>query len=129
MDIRDGATAVERDRHEGVSYRQKIPPHSVVEAVVYHDQIDNFASGVASRPGEFTGDLLPDVFSNTASLNGGSHQSNGARVAWEQSFGDRVQATASYTVAGLPVPVSRTLASDNLNDLRDILQNERRHSL
>jgi len=131
MSIFNGAAKVERDQHAEVAYRQKVASQSVVEAGAYSDHISNFAIGVAAPEGGWSGvsgDLLPDVFSNTASLNGGTHVINGARVAWEQGFGEHLRATASYSVAGLPVPGSRMLSSDNIEDLRDTLHNEMRQS-
>jgi hypothetical protein len=127
MSMRDGVARVERDRHAEIAYRQKIASQSVIEAVAYSDHISNFAIGVAGAEG-VSGDLLPDVFSNTSSLNGGTRSIGGGRLAWEQGFGDHFRATASYSVAGLPAPGSRLLSSDNLNDLRDSLHNELRHA-
>ncbi len=132
MSLRDGRTRVERDRHLELAYRQKLAAQSVIEAVAYSDQVSNFAIGIATDTGvksDFTGELLPDVFNNSASVNGGTRRINGGRVSWEQGFGDYVRTTASYTIAGLPVPGNRVLSSNNLDELRDILHTDRRQAV
>jgi hypothetical protein len=131
MSLLNGAAKVERDQHAEIAYRQKIASQSMVEAVAYSDHVSNFALGVAAPEGGWAGvagDLLPDVFSNAASINGGTHNITGGRVAWEQGFGDHLRATASYSVAGLLVPGSRMLSSDNLDELRNSLHNDLRQS-
>lgn len=134
ISLQNGAAEVERDRHAEVAYRRKVNARGTVEAAAYHDQISNFAIGVsqgsqAAQVAQASGDLLPDVFGDTASFDGGTRNISGARVAWRQGFGERIQVTASYTVAGLPVVDQRSLSSDNLDQLRGMLRNEQRHSL
>ena len=132
MSLSNGMPAVERDRHMELAYRQKLGAQSAFEAVAYNDQINNFAIGIAtggSAKGDFIGDLLPDVFSNSATINAGMRRTSGGRIAWEQGFGDHLRATAAYSVAELPVPGNRTLSSNNLDELRDILRNDVRQSV
>lgn len=130
VSLRNGRAAVERDQHAEIAYRQKIASQSLVEAVSYVDHIGNFSIGVAGQDGfsGITGDLLPDVFSNMASINGGTRTITGGRLSWEQGLGEHVRATASYSVAGLPVPATRSLSSENVNEIRDTLRNEMRQS-
>jgi hypothetical protein len=135
VSLRSGSPAVERDRRVEASYRVSLKnPKSVLEVSTYHDQISDFSIGVTGQSGQFKaaesdGDLLPDVFSNTATLNGGYRQLTGARLAVRRQFGDRVEATASYSVAELPVPGQRTNLANDLSNFSDSLHNERRQSL
>jgi hypothetical protein len=134
VSLRSGSAAVERDRRVEASYRVSLNPKSVLEASAYHDQISDFSIGVTGQPGQFKaaesdGDLLPDVFSNTATLNGGYRQLTGARLALRRQLGDRVQATASYSIAQLPVPGQRTNLANDLSNFSDSLHNDRRQSL
>jgi hypothetical protein len=134
VSLHNGSAAIERDRRVEGSYRVSLDRKSVLEATVYHDQISDFSIGVAGQPGQFKngetdGTLLPDVFSNTATLNGGYRRLGGARVAVRHQFGDLVEATASYSVAELPVPGQRTNLSDDLSNLAAGLHDERRQSL
>jgi hypothetical protein len=134
VSLRNGSPAVERDRRVEASYRLTVDKKSVVEATVYRDQVSDFSIGVAGQPaqfkaGESDGELLPDVFSNTATLNGGYRRMGGARLAVRHQFGDHLEATASYSVAQLPVPGQRTQLLDDLSNLSAGLHNERRQSL
>jgi hypothetical protein len=134
VSLHNGSAAIERDRRVEASYRVSLDRQTVFEATAYHDQISDFSIGVAGqaaafKAGESDGTLLPDVFSNTGTLNGGYRRLAGARVAVRHQFSDRIEATASYSVAELPVPGVRTNLSDDLSNLTAGLHNQQRQSL
>jgi hypothetical protein len=133
VSLRSGSPAIERDRRVEAAYRIALDKKTTLEATLYHDQISDFSIGVAGQPSQFRagvsdGQLLPDVFSNTATLNGGYQTLGGGRVAVRRRIGDYVEATASYSMAALPVPGLRTNLSDDLSNLAASLHNERRQS-
>ncbi|GEM_PF-554397 len=134
VSLRSGSPAIERDRRVEATYRLQLDKKTTIEATLYRDQISDFSIGVAGQPSQFRagvsdGQLLPDVFSNTATLNGGYQNLGGGRVAVRRQIGDYVEATASYSMAALPVPGVRTNLSDDLSNLAANLHNERRQSL
>jgi len=130
LSVRDGTPAVQRGRHVEAGFYQTLFRGGTLQVSAYRDKVDNWA--IAATAGDLpvdTGDFLPDVFTQNYSFNAGNHHTSGTRVSYQQKIGANVDATVGYAYGGMLATESRSLASENLEGLRDNLRIDNRHSL
>ena len=130
LSVRGGTPAVQHGRHMEAGFQQAAFPGGTLQFTAYRDAIANWA--VAATAGDVpveSGDFMPDVFTQNYSFNAGNHHTSGARVAYLQKVGGNVQATLAYSYGGMLAFETRSLSSENLEDLREILRIQHRHSL
>ncbi len=123
MSLRDGRVALQRGDHMEIGLRQDLGNAGVVELAAYHDNFTN-AAVTAIAPGDLyaSGDLLPDLFANTAAFNAGSYQTNGYRISYSRRLAEHLQAAVTYGLGGVLTPTSDTLTSNDPAELRALLR-------
>lgn len=130
LSVRDGSPAVQQGRHVEAGFQQTIFRGGTLQVSAYRDTIENWA--IAATAGDLpvaSDDFLPDVFTQNYSFNAGNHHTSGTRVSYQQKLPGNLEATVAYAYGGMLATESRSLASENLEGLRDNLHIENRHSL
>ena len=129
MSLRGGRAALQRGEHLEVGLQQ-IWGDSTVELAAYRDNFSNTAL-TAIVPGRLYagGDILPDLFSDTASFNAGSYHTTGYRVSYSRRLSEHLQTAVAYGLAGALAPGRDTLASEDPGELRSLLRLVREHSV
>jgi hypothetical protein len=96
----------------------------------YHERVSDTTLTVASSDsGLFPGDLLPDLFSNSSLFNMGRFDTFGYNASVTQDLGDNFKVALIYGSLGVLSPRDGDLSIDNADDLRKIMQTDRRPAL
>jgi hypothetical protein len=129
LSLRDGRPAVQRTEHIEVAYREEMGD-SLVEAAIYRDAFSDAAiSGMVPLDHFAAGEVLPDLFSRSATLNGGDHHTSGFRVSYARKIKDRLQAALGYGMTGVLSPAQQQLETADISELRRSLEMEPAHLL
>ena len=125
MTLANARPAIEKARHQEVSISRKFH-NTRVQAAAFSDHISNTAlMGAGDVPYDGS-DLIPDIYSNTFTYNGGAMDTNGLRLVLQQKLNDDLTATVDYSYGG----VLDLVGSDvDWVALRSGIHPERRHSL
>ncbi len=124
-----GRPTVQRSEHAEVAYRERFG-NSMIEAAVYRDSIRDAAVAAAVPSGVYAdGNIVPDLYASSATLNGGHYQAPGVRVSYARKIRERLQAALGYGYAGVLAPSTSSLATDRAQDLRGALASRRAHLL
>ncbi len=121
LSLVDGHSKVERgeDYEVGVSQRFGSREYRVSG---YRESVSNTALTIASpEPGLFAGDLLPNLFSNSASFNMGRFETLGYTTSVTQDLGDDYKVTVFYGSVGVVSPTTSDIPGEAASDLRKIL--------
>ena len=128
MALRDGRPTVQRTEHFEAAYREKVGDKGMIEAAVYHDSLSDAAISAYVPAGYFAdGNVLPDLFGGSSTLNGGFHQTTGYRVSYARKLRDHLQAAVGYGLNGALAPDQALIQSGRMADLRDSLRVRRAH--
>jgi hypothetical protein len=96
----------------------------------YHEFVSNTALTIASpSAGLFPGDLLPDMFSNSASFNLGNFQTFGYTTSVAQDLGSHYKVTMIFGSLGVLSPRNDGVPVDTADELRRALETSHRPSL
>jgi len=129
VSLRAGDVRVQRTQTIEAGYRKKVDSR-IYAGAIYTDDVSNAAvtmSGAGELP--FTGtELLPDLLSNSWTLNAGRYHSLGYMASVTQALGDRLDVTMAYGSGGA-LTVDPRAAADSAEGLHSIFRTERRHSL
>ncbi len=125
MSLWDGRPTVQRAEHIEIAYREQIGD-GLLEMAVYQDSLSDAAISAVVPAGFDRGNVLPDLFSRSSTLNGGHHQTSGYRVSYARRIRDRLEAAVGYGVTGVLSP-DRAQAAADLSELRGGLDMERAH--
>ena len=124
-----GRPTVQRSEHVEVAYRETFGDN-MIEAAVYRDSIRDAAISAAVPEGVFgEGELVPDLYSAAATLNGGNYRTPGVRVSYSRKIRDRLQAALGYGYAGVLAPTRAQLRSAVSDELRQVLEAQGAHLL
>ncbi len=127
--LRDGDATVQRTDHVEVAYKEQIGK-GLIEAAVYQDSINDAAiSAFVPQSYQAGGQVLPDLFSRSSTINGGDHQLRGYRVSYARKIKDRLEAALGYGNSGVVTASTHSLQTAELGELRDGLTVERAHLL
>lgn len=95
----------------------------------YREVVQNLALALMAPMGLFdSGDVLPDLFSNSSTFNVGNLGSTGFSAAMTQNLGDHVAVTVMYGATGALTVNGQELVSDNPDALRRMIRQGRRQS-
>jgi hypothetical protein len=123
--LREGRPTVQRTEHVEVAYREQMGD-GLLEVAVYEDSLSDAAVSAHVPAGHFgQGDVLPDLFSDSSTLNAGRFRSQGYRVSYARKIRDRLQAAVGYGSTGVLSPESTELPSADIADLRRSLDMKR----
>ncbi len=129
LSLVDGHSKVERgeDYEVGISQRFGSREYRVSG---YRESVSNTTLTVASpEPGLFAGDLLPNLFSNSASFNMGRFETLGYTTSVTQDLGDDYKVTLFYGSVGVVSPTNSEIPGAAASDLRRILDVSHRPAL
>ena len=127
VSLSDGRATVQRTEHMEAAYREELGK-GVFQAGLYQDLISDTAVS-ALAPGSFFdgANILPDLFSQAATINGGRHLIRGYRVSYAQKVNERIEAAR-----GTATPARGYADREggvNAAGLRDRLSVDRAHML
>ena len=127
--LASGMPTVQRSEHVEAAYRQRFG-QNMVEAAVYRDSIHDAAVAASVPDGVYTnGDIVPELYSATATLNGGNYRTPGLRVSYARKIRDRLQTALGYGYAGVLAPSRHHLETGLADELRGVLESQRAHLL
>jgi len=94
------------------------------------ESVSNTMLTIASpEAGLFPGDLLPNLFSNSASFDMGRFENFSYTAAVTQHLGENYKVTLLYGSIGVVSPRTGDISGESANDLRDILEAGRRQAV
>jgi hypothetical protein len=82
-----------------------------------------------AKPGMFSGDLLPDLYSDSELFNAGNYHTMGYTTAVTQHVGDNFKITVMYGSVGVLAPQTGTLDSNSPEGLRSFLRAGQRQAV
>ena len=125
--LRDNHATVQRTEHVEIAYKERMGS-GLLEAAVYQDDITDAAiSALVPNSYQSSGQVLPDLFSQASTLNGGRHSMRGYRVSYSHKLKDRLEAALGYGNTGVVAPGTQILESADLSDFRSNLAVNRAH--
>jgi len=130
ISLNDGRAKVQRGEDLEVGYSRKVGSRTY-RVSGYRERVSNAALTV-SGPGAglyASGDLLPDMFSDSSIFDAGDFHTLGYTVSATQSLGDNFNVTVMYGSVGVLAPRSDELSTDNAAELRSLMQASRRNAV
>jgi hypothetical protein len=129
LSLRNDRAQIQRGQEYEMTYVHKAGSRTY-RASVYRETISNAAITMVSPAGMYaTGDILPDLFSNSSVFNAGSFQSNGYTVSVTQNLGQDATASIIYADMGALTAGARELETNSPDELRSMIQAGRRHGI
>lgn len=124
-----GRPTVQRSEHVEAAYREQFG-HNLVEVAIYRDSIRDAAVTAMVPDGAYAdGNLVPELYSPTSTLNGGDYRTPGVRVSYARKVRDRLQAALGYGYGGVLTPSRDHLQTGRADELRAVLDARRAHML
>jgi len=121
------APALERDRHQEVAVSRK-HGDTKFQAAVFFDRVSNLALTGSGDVSSIASDVIPDVFSDTFTFNGGNLDTKGFRLVAEHTFSRELTALLDYAYGGA-VSAPDWNSTGSWADLREALRVEDAHSV
>jgi hypothetical protein len=129
MSLRSATARVQRTQTLEIGYSKKAGSRTYAVAV-YNDNVSNGALTMAGADQSLGNeDLLPDLFSNSWTLNVGRYRNAGYLVSVTQALGSRLDVTAAYGSGGALTVSDKAGDAATIDELRSSLRTERRQSL
>jgi hypothetical protein len=127
MSLRDGRPTVQRTEHMEVAYREKMGD-GLLELGVFQDSLSDAAVSAFVPAGQYAdGNVLPDLFSRSSTLNAGQHRTTGYRVSYARRIRERLEAALGYGSTGVLTSGQDVLETPQISELRDSLHMKRAH--
>ena len=128
--LSDGRATVQRTEHVEIAYREKIGEKGMLEVAAYQDSLSDAAVTALVPGGHFAdGNILPDLFSNSSTLNAGLYRTKGYRVSYARELRDHLQAAIGYGLTGALNPTNSALETPSIEELRRSLRMRPAHML
>ena len=125
IDLLNNQAQVEKGTDYEVAYSTKVGSREY-RISGFRQRVSNTALRLSDAGGDLSGDLLPDVYSNSSIFDAGTFTSMGYSASVTQHLGEHLKVTAIYGSADNLTPQSSNLAADTAEDLRQILHSVRR---
>jgi hypothetical protein len=124
----NGRSKVQRGEDYELGFSQRFGSREY-RVSAYSENVGNTAITIANPgAGLFPGDLMPDLFSNSALFDAGRFQSNGFMAAVTQDLSDRYKISVTYGELGV-MALNAAAGIESANDLRRALEDSHRPSL
>jgi hypothetical protein len=128
ISVRAAHSRIQRGEEFEVAYSRKIGSRRYTVSA-YREAVQNAALSLVAPDGLYGGgDILPDLFSGSATFNGGDYHTSGYNVAVTQELGEHVNATLIYGSAGALTVENRELVSSDPDELRSMIRAGRKHA-
>jgi hypothetical protein len=129
MSLRDGRPTVQRTEHIEIAYRESMGD-GLLEVGVFQDSLSDAAVSAFVPGGHYAdGNILPDLFSRSSTLNGGHHRTTGYRVSYARKIRERLEAALGYGSSGALAVGEAPLETPEIAELRDALHMKRAHMI
>jgi len=130
VSLRRGRARVQRGEDFEIGYRRTVGSRSF-RLAAYREGISNAALTMVGAPAEYaSGDILPDLFSDSYVFNAGQFRTSGYTASVTQNFGQNLNMTVMYGSGGVLIPEEgQQLRSTSPDALRSIIRVRRRHSV
>ena len=129
VSVAGGRPTVQRSGHVEASYRHRLGGN-LLEAAVYSDNTRDAAISASVPQGALgAGEVVPDLYSSTSTVNAGSHNASGARVSYSRTVHERLQASIGYGYGGVLAPTRTQLRESSASELRKVLESRQAHLL
>ena len=125
--MRDGRPRIQRGEEFELAYKYKTGSRTYMISA-YRETIANAALSLVAPDSFYGGDVVPDLFSDSATFNAGDFESTGYLLAVTQALGQDVSATLMYGSMGALTADSREMVSDNPDELRSMIHAGRKHA-
>jgi hypothetical protein len=123
--LSDGHARVQRGEDYEIGFTERFGSREY-RVSAYTESVTNTALTIANpASGLFPGDVLPDLFSNSAIFNAGRFATTGYMASVTQDLGDNFKISATYGSLGL-MAVRRNAAIQSAQDLRQVIQADNR---
>jgi hypothetical protein len=129
MSLRSDHIQVQRGQDLEVGYSHTAGSRTF-RVSAYSERVNNAALTIVA-PGGFygSGDILPDLFSNSSVFDAGDYQSIGYTAGVSQNLGEKFNVSAMYGSVGALVPQTDQLMSNSPDELRSVIRAERRNAV
>ncbi|HKU28300.1 MAG TPA: hypothetical protein VJQ54_22725, partial [Candidatus Sulfotelmatobacter sp.] len=121
------APALERDRHQEIAVSRK-QGATKFQAAVFFDRVSNVALTGSGDVSSIASDVIPDVSSDTFTINGGNLETRGVRVVAEHAFSPELTALLDYAYGGT-ITAPEDVATNSWDDVRHELRVEDAHAV
>lgn len=124
VSLRDEQARVQRGDDYELAWSKKVGSREF-RVSGFRQRVSNTALRLSNADGEFAGDLIPDLYSDSSIFNAGTFTSTGYTASVTQYLGDHMSVTAIYGSSDALTPQANTLTSDTAEDLRKVLTSTR----
>jgi len=125
MSMTGFSPAVERARHQEVSFSQRIGKNSMQVAFYSDSLVNPVLTGVGETTAD-SGEVLPDIYSGTFSYQGNDFSTRGVRMVLERKLTSDLAATLDYAYGGV---LDLARPDVQLQDARDSIKTERHQAM
>ena len=127
VSLENGRVRVQRAQNFELGYRRAWGGRAF-SAGVFQENVSNAALLIASPAGLFadSGDLLPDLFSNSSVFNIGRYRSTGYTVSLSQKMTEGLEVTMAYGAGGVLRTEGRSMLTASPSELRSMIRSARR---
>jgi hypothetical protein len=127
--LRDGRAKVQRGENYEIGYSRKFGSREV-RVSGHAESVQNAALTMSgAKPGMFSGDLIPDLYSDSVLFNAGNYHTMGYTASATQNIGENYRITIMYGSVGVLVPQAGTLDSNTPDGLRSFLEAAQRQAV
>jgi hypothetical protein len=127
ISLRSGRVRVQRSQSWEAGYRRVLGSRTV-SAAIYSEAVSNAAVMLSGAQGfAGTGDLLPDVFSESWIFNAGHYRALGYTTSLAQKLGERFDVAVSFGGGGALTVDRKVVEIGSLEELRACIRSGRRH--
>ena len=129
MSVRAGRPTLQRGEHMEIGVQRTVGA-STFEVATYRDHFSNTALTALVPAGLYSGgDILPDLFSSTSTLNAGTYQVSGYRASLSRKWNDHLQVGLAYGLSGVLTADRDTVAGNSAAELQSILKPGKEHTV
>ena len=129
LSLAKGQTRLQRGEDFEIAVARRMGSRAV-RLSAYRDAIQDAALAVVMPAGLFmSGNVVPDLFSNSSVFNAGKFDMTGLDAAFTQNLGEHMSATVSYGNEGALTAWHEELESNNPDELRSMIHAGRRQAV
>jgi hypothetical protein len=129
LSLSDSHTRLQRGQEYEVAVAHKMGSRSV-RLSAYRELLSDAALAIVTPAGFFmSGNIVPDLFSNSSVFNAGNFAMTGLDASFAQNLGEHVSATLSYGNEGALTAWQQELESNSPDELRSMIHAGRRQAI
>ncbi len=129
LSLADGHTRLQRGEEYEVAVAHKMGSRAL-RLSAYREMLSDAAIAIVTPAGFFmSGNIVPDLFSNSSVFNAGNFDMTGLDAAFTQNLGEHVSVTVSYGNEGALTAWHEELESNSPDELRSMIHAGRRQAI